>query len=145
MLVLFFIYNKSYYRRFACNTTFTSNATATSSTSDPNPQNNPSSGTATLLAPTAATAMLAGRVTVNTGFIRGSGRLLVTILNTRTLETQVAFTNRLGYYQFNDLPVGDTYVLNVRGKGYSFTPQTFNLSEDSALDMFGTAVSRFAP
>ncbi len=92
--------------------------------------------------PTAATAMIAGRATVNTGFVRGSGRLLVTILNTRTLDTQVVFTDRLGYYQFNDLPTGDTYVITVRGKGYTFTPQTINLAEDSALDMFGSAIGR---
>ncbi len=92
--------------------------------------------------PTAATAMIAGRVTVNTGFTRGTGTLFVTILNTRTLETQVSSVNRLGYYQFNDLPTGDTYVLSVRGKGYTFTPQTISLAEDSALDMFGTADGR---
>ncbi len=96
----------------------------------------------TALAPTAATAMIAGRVTVNTGFTRGTGTLFVTILNTRTLATQVVFTDRLGYYQFNDLPTGDTYVITVRGKGYTFTPQTISLAEDSALDMFGTAVGR---
>jgi hypothetical protein len=95
--------------------------------------------------PTAATAMLAGRVTVNTGYVRGSGRLVVTILNTNTQETQVVFTNRLGFYEFNDLTVGDTYVISVRGKGYSFIPQTFTLLEDSALDMFGAAVERSAP
>ncbi len=86
--------------------------------------------------------MITGRATVNTGFVRGSGRLLVTILNTRTLATQVVFTDRLGYYQFNDLPTGDTYVITVRGKGYTFTPQTINLAEDSALDLFGSAVGR---
>jgi hypothetical protein len=92
------------------------------------------------LEPTAATAMVAGRVMVDTGFARGNGILLVTILNTRTSETQVAFTNRLGYYEFNDLPVGDTYVVSVRGKGYNFTPQVISLSEDRSLDMRGIAV-----
>jgi hypothetical protein len=65
---------------------------------------------------------------------------LVTILNTRTSETQVAFTNRLGYYEFNDLTVGDTYVVSVRGKGYNFTPQVISLLEDSSLDMRGIAI-----
>jgi hypothetical protein len=92
--------------------------------------------------PTASTAMLAGRVTANTGNVRGSSRLIVTILNTNTMETQDVFTNRLGFYEFNDLPVGDTYVISVRGKGYSFNPQTFTLLEDSAFDMFGAAVGR---
>jgi hypothetical protein len=98
--------------------------------------------TAQAVPPTAATAMITGRVTVNTGFTRGTGTLFVTILNTRTLATQVSSVNRLGYYQFNDLPTGDTYVLTVRGKGYTFTPQTISLAEDSALDMSGTAVGR---
>jgi hypothetical protein len=95
--------------------------------------------------PTSSMAMVAGRASVNNGFIRGSGKLLVTILNTKTLETQQVFTNRLGYYEFNDLPVGDTYVISVRGKGYNFTPQVLTLIEDSALDMFGTAVGRSTP
>jgi hypothetical protein len=92
--------------------------------------------------PTAATAMIAGRVTLNTGNIRGNGLALVTVLNSRTMETQTTFTNRLGYYQFNDLPVGDTYVVSVSGKGYSFTPQVVSLFEDSPLDLFGAAVEQ---
>lgn len=95
------------------------------------------------LGTTAATAMIAGRVQVNTGKFRGT--VLVTVLNTRTLETQAVFTNRLGYYQFDDLQVGDTYVVTIRSKGYIFTPQTFTLIEDSAFDMFGMAASRFTP
>lgn len=95
--------------------------------------------------PTAATAMLAGRVTVNSGYMRGSGRLIVTALNTNTMETQDVFTNRLGFYEFNDLPVGDTYVISVRGKGYNFNPQTFTLLQDSAFDMFGAAIGRSTP
>jgi hypothetical protein len=89
------------------------------------------------LTPTAATAMVAGRIlTDNNGSLRRS--VSVTILNTRTLETQTVMANRLGYYQFDDLQVGDTYVITVRSKGYTFTPQTISLSEDSSLDMFGS-------
>jgi hypothetical protein len=95
--------------------------------------------------PTAAMAMLAGRITVDNGYTRGAGKILVTIINTGTLETQVAFTNRLGYYEFNDLQVGETYIVSVRAKGYNFTPQTFTLLEDSSLDMFGDAVRRSTP
>jgi subtilisin family serine protease len=89
--------------------------------------------------PTAATAVIFGYVKVNKGNIRGNRLALVTVLNSRTMETQTTFTNRLGYYQFNDLPVGDTYVVSVRGKGYSFTPQVISLFEDSPLDLFGAA------
>jgi hypothetical protein len=88
------------------------------------------------LAPTAATAMVAGRIlTDNNASLRRS--VAVTILNTRTLETQTVMANRLGYYQFDDLQVGDTYIITVRSKGYTFTPETISLSEDSSLNMFG--------
>jgi len=88
------------------------------------------------LAPTAATAMVAGRIlTDNNASLRRS--VSVTILNTRTLETQTVMANRLGYYQFDDLQVGDTYIITVRSKGYTFTPETISLSEDSSLNMFG--------
>jgi hypothetical protein len=90
--------------------------------------------------PTAAMAMVAGQVQVETGKLRGS--TLVTILNVSTLETQSVYTNRLGYYQFEDLPVGDTYIVTVRSKGFTFAPQTFTLNDDNALDMRGYAVSR---
>jgi accessory colonization factor AcfC len=86
--------------------------------------------------------MIAGRITVDSGFVRGNGSFAVMILNMRTSETQVAFSNRLGYYEFNDLTVGDTYVVTVRGKGFSFTPQAFTLFEDSSLDMLGMPVVR---
>jgi subtilisin family serine protease len=88
---------------------------------------------------TAATADVTGRLTVDSGFVRGSGILLVTILNTRTSETQTTFTNRLGYYGFNELPVGDTYIVSIRSKGFNFNPQIFFLTEDTQMDMRGTA------
>jgi hypothetical protein len=89
---------------------------------------------------TAATAMLAGRVQVES--VKFRGLALVTILNINTLETQTVYTNRLGYYEFTDLTVGDTYVVTVRSKGYSFAPQTFTLIEDNALDMQGYTAAR---
>ena len=94
--------------------------------------------------PTAGKAKIHGKVTVNTTG-RSSSKFSVTVLNTNTLETQVSYINQPGYYEFNDLPVGDTYVISARGKGYSFTPQTFFLIEDSPLDMFGSTVGRSTP
>ena len=94
------------------------------------------------LAPTAATAMIAGRVQVESSKLRAS--TLVTILNTSTLETRTVYTNRLGYYEFSDLTVGDTYIVTARSKGFEFAPQTFTLVEDNALDMQGYPTSRYA-
>ena len=35
-----------------------------------------------------------------------------------------------GYYQFEDVKVGETYILDVRHKGYEFTPQVVSVTED---------------
>ncbi|MET0753616.1 MAG: cohesin domain-containing protein [Pyrinomonadaceae bacterium] len=35
-----------------------------------------------------------------------------------------------GYYQFEDIKVGETYILEVRHKGYEFTTQVVGITED---------------
>jgi predicted solute-binding protein len=41
-------------------------------------------------------------------------------------------TNKFGYYRFDDVPAGDTYIFNARVKGYQFSnnTQVLNISED---------------
>lgn len=41
-----------------------------------------------------------------------------------------ATSNSFGYYQFDDVPVGETYVITAIARDYSFTPQIINLSGD---------------
>jgi hypothetical protein len=44
-------------------------------------------------------------------------------------------TNRLGYYTFTELAVGETYIFNVFSKRYQFNTQVVSLTEDlSELD-----------
>jgi hypothetical protein len=45
-------------------------------------------------------------------------------------EPQTARTNRFGYYTFNDIEVGETYIFNVYAKRYQFNPQVITLTED---------------
>jgi hypothetical protein len=45
-------------------------------------------------------------------------------------ETKIAMTNSLGYYQFADVRAGETYVLNVFSKRYTFSPQVLTVNED---------------
>jgi hypothetical protein len=45
-------------------------------------------------------------------------------------EIQTTRTNRLGYYTFKELEVGETYIFNVFSKRYQFDPQVINLTED---------------
>jgi hypothetical protein len=53
-------------------------------------------------------------------------------LTSQSGEIQTARTNRLGYYTFTDLAVGETYIFNVFSKRYQFIPQVVNLTEDLA-------------
>lgn len=79
---------------------------------------------------TAAPASISGRV-LNAN-AEGLAKVSVLIQNTRTLETKTAMTNSFGHYQFNDLTVGDLYVISVQNKKYTFTPntQTVTLGSD---------------
>ncbi len=85
----------------------------------------------TILVASAATASLGGRViTALGGGLDGAIiRLTDSNGNNRTVRT-----NTFGYYNFSDLETGNTYVLTVRRKGYSFEQPTriVTLNEDFA-------------
>ncbi len=84
------------------------------------------------VAPTAGTASIEGSV------ISSSGRRLkgitVTLQNASSSIFKTAITNGFGYYRFEDLEVGDFYVMSVRNKRYNFenSPLAFTLNEDFA-------------
>jgi hypothetical protein len=83
----------------------------------------------TILAPTAATASLGGRVLTAQGYGISNAIVVLTDTNgnSRTLRT-----NTFGFYSFSELPVGQIYVLTVFRKGYTFAQptQTITLNED---------------
>jgi hypothetical protein len=82
------------------------------------------------LAPTAAQALISGRV-VNAG---GAGIRNVTVsLTGGTLITpRIARTNSFGYFSFEAVEVGQTYVVSVESRRYGFAENTrvFSLMED---------------
>ena len=82
------------------------------------------------LTPSAAPADVSGRV--STSFGRGISGAMVTIFNTSTGDSFTRMTNTFGYYQFNDLPVSDFYVMTVSHKRYLFLEpsRSFTLEED---------------
>lgn len=88
---------------------------------------------------TAAGADIAGRVIDNNG--RPIGRTVVTVLNTNNLESRSVITNRYGYFSFQEMTVGDFYLISVNSKGYWFAANnqgiglTDNLTE---LEFIGT-------
>ena len=80
----------------------------------------------TVLAPTAATVSVSGRVTA-----RGRGvSNAVVHLTSQNGEILTVRTNRLGYYTFKELAAGETYIFNVFSKRYQFDPKVINLTED---------------
>lgn len=79
-------------------------------------------------APTAAEVTVAGRVTNGKRGI-GSAKVYLTDQNG---ETKTIQTNSLGYYQFRDVGVGKTYIVNILSKRYLFSPQVITVNEEIA-------------
>jgi hypothetical protein len=67
-----------------------------------------------------------GRLLTSTG--RGLTNAIVAITNTITGEVRSARSTSFGFFSFQDLPVGDFYVLSVSSKRFAFNQQTFRLN-----------------
>jgi len=59
---------------------------------------------------------------------RGLARATV-YLTDQNGSTRTARTNPFGYYQFEDIEVGQTLIVNVFHKQYQFDPQVVSLNE----------------
>ena len=80
------------------------------------------------LVPTAASVTVSGQVTAGkSGLVRA--RVTLTDMNG---ETRSAITNSFGYFRFDNVEAGATYVATVRYKGYNFAPQVISINEDFA-------------
>jgi hypothetical protein len=79
-----------------------------------------------LFTPTAATVSISGRV---------SGAIKATITLTRANGTSTSTrTNSFGYYHFDDLPVGETYIIQPSAKGVNFSPVNRVISLNEVLE-----------
>lgn len=83
-------------------------------------------------APTAAGANISGRVVNSAG--SGLGKVGVTLFGGNLAEPLHALTNPFGYYTFENVAAGQTYVISVSSKRYRFSnpAQVLNLGEDLA-------------
>jgi hypothetical protein len=81
----------------------------------------------TVNAPTAATVPVSGRV-LNTGG-QGIRNAAVIITDSRGISRQ-AITSSFGYYRFDDVRAGETYVMSVLSKRYQFTPRTISVADE---------------
>lgn len=69
-------------------------------------------------APTAATAIVSGQIRTPDGFGIRNVRVTITYPNGQTQTVQSA---TFGYYNFAEIPVGETYVISVAAKRYTFS------------------------
>lgn len=69
-------------------------------------------------APTASTATISGRVLTSNG--RGVPRAVITLTNSDG-EIRTTISNPFGYYRFEGVPSGQTYIAGIRHKSFQFS------------------------
>jgi predicted outer membrane repeat protein len=77
-------------------------------------------------APTAADSTISGRVFGGNG--RGLSRARVSLTNPNG-SNRYAITNPFGYYRFNEVESGQTYIIGVISKKYTFTSHVITVDE----------------
>ncbi len=94
-----------------------------------------------MFAPTAANASIAGRILTANG--QGVRNVIIQ-LTSAAGETKYARSSSFGYYKFEDLPVGEIYILSVSSKKYTIASPTrvINLNEDLTAEDFIAEESR---
>lgn len=91
-----------------------------------------------VLAPTAASVTVSGRVIVQNN--RGLRNARVIMTDGRG-ESRISATTAFGYFSFTDVEAGTTYILTVQSKSYEFEPQVLNISGD-LTELIFNAVSQ---
>ena len=83
--------------------------------------NNTSEFSTCSFVPTAAVVSIGGRVLTGEGMFLPNASVLLTDQNGLTRQTK---SNSFGFYQFNDVPAGEIYVISGSHKAFQFVPQT---------------------
>lgn len=83
-------------------------------------------GNLTILGPTAAAVTLGGQVFSSTG--RDLGKVAITLTDTDG-NVRTTLSNPFGFYSFEDVIVGRTYVIHAQAKGYTFQPQAVTIND----------------
>ena len=83
-------------------------------------------------APTAAGATINGRITDSRG--RGLQRVVVMMTGGGIEEPIYATTSAFGYYHFEDVPAGNTYILTASSIRYTFDQPTIVININGDLD-----------
>jgi len=91
-------------------------------------------GTVPILAPTAASVSAGGRVTTAGG--RGIRNAVITITDTNGTSRTIR-TGDFGYYRFEDVAAGETYIFSISAKRFRFNQNTqavFIVEERNDID-----------
>ncbi|MET0754141.1 MAG: alpha-amylase family glycosyl hydrolase, partial [Pyrinomonadaceae bacterium] len=89
-------------------------------------------------APTAANVSIGGRVVTAKG--NGIGKIQVSLTDTNG-NIKRALTNPFGYYYFEGMAAGETYIISVRNKRYQFVaPAQFVFAVEDLTEVNFTAV-----
>lgn len=103
------------------------NSATVSGGGETNTANDTATNPTTILVSTAAAVTISGRVTTQTG--RGISNARVTITE-QSGNNRTATTNPFGYFRFTEVQAGETYIISVISKRYSFAPRVLNVIED---------------
>lgn len=80
-----------------------------------------------VFAPTAASVMISGKVSLLNG--RGIPRAVVSYTDSLGI-TKNARTSTFGYFRFDNVEVGQIYIFQVSAKGYLFASQVINVDDN---------------
>ena len=91
----------------------------------------------TVAGPSAASVSISGRVLTADG--AGLRSAVVTMTDQQGVSRSV-LTSSFGYYRFDDVAAGETYVISIAAKRFQFEPRVITLSDDiSDVDFVSTS------
>lgn len=91
------------------------------------PASAPTNGQVQITGPTAASVGVGGRLMNSTGQGVPNARVTLTDTNGDILTVN---SNSFGYYRFENVQSGQTYVISVQSRNYTFTPQTISVVDN---------------
>lgn len=104
----------------------------------PNTSNGADIGAFEVQAPTAASVSIGGRVLVGKG---SNLRNAIVTLTDSSGATRTARTSSFGYYRFDGIAAGQTVIITVVSKRFTFAPRVVSVAEDIAeLDFYSEAL-----
>ncbi len=102
------------------------------------PQDFPFKLIGSVFAPTAASVSVSGRVRTPNG--RGLTNAIVTLTDASGNQ-RLARTTAFGYFHFEDVSAGETYIVEVSSKRYRFASQVLSINQDvTDLELTGDDV-----